>query len=208
MREARVFACDPRDRLPVRCFPRRRCGVRPRSGLASSGGHGEFFDLIGEGGKEEQILSPLREERKDFADILDESHVQHAIRFVQDQKFDSGKIHSALSNMVQQAARRCDQDIDPCAELPDLGIDVDTAVDDGRIQRQMLSVGRHTLFDLSRKLSGWREDKGANAILSPCPGAFAQALQDRESKTGSFPVPVCAPASTSFPLRMTGIACR
>ena len=79
--------------------------------------------------------------------------------------------------MVQQTPRGCHQNIDASAEFFDLWIDLDPAKDDRRFQRQMFAVGRHTLFDLSRKLAGWGKYQGADAILSLCAGAFAQELQ-------------------------------
>ncbi|KAG1165099.1 hypothetical protein G6F35_018969 [Rhizopus arrhizus] len=50
----------------------------------------ERADLVGERGREQQVLALLGQQRKDLADVADEAHVQHAVRFVQHQDFNAG----------------------------------------------------------------------------------------------------------------------
>ncbi len=138
---------------------------------------GKFFDVVGEGGEKQQVLSPSGQECEYPADIPNKSHIQHAIRFVQDQYLDLRKIQGPLLNMVEQTPGGCHQNIDASAELADLGIDLDPAKDSRRFQRQIFAVGRHTLFDLSRKLTGRGKYQSADAILTFCAAAFVQELQ-------------------------------
>lgn len=116
---------------------------------------GELLDVAGKGREEQQILAFVRQACEYLPDIPDKPHIQHAVRFVQDEDLDAGQVQSPLLNVVQQTSRCCHQDIDPVAKFFDLGMDVDAAEDDGRFQRQMPAVGRHALFHLGSELPGW-----------------------------------------------------
>ena len=53
-------------------------------------GIGELFDLVGERRRKEQILAPRshRQERHDALDVGDEPHVEHPIRFIENEDLD------------------------------------------------------------------------------------------------------------------------
>ena len=57
---------------------------------------GESPDVIGIGGGKQQVLSPLRQQGKNPADIGQEPHVQHAVGLVQHQDLDGGQIQRLL----------------------------------------------------------------------------------------------------------------
>ncbi len=114
---------------------------------------GQLPDLVGEGGGEQQVLALLGQQCEDFADIADETHIQHAVGFVEDQDFDPGKIQHVLPDQVQQAARCGHQDIDAAAQGRDLRVDADAAVDLGAFQRQVFAVGVHARPDLGREFA-------------------------------------------------------
>ena len=100
-----------------------------------------------------------------FADIADEAHVEHAVGFVQHQDFDLREIDGALLHVVEQAARRGDQNVDALLQQLDLRIDADAAEDHGRSQLQIFAVGAHAFLDLGRQFAGRGQDQGADRRL-------------------------------------------
>ena len=53
----------------------------------------QILDLARHGGREEQGLPLGRQFRDDFADVVDEAHVEHAVGFVEDEDFDAMQLH-------------------------------------------------------------------------------------------------------------------
>ncbi len=53
-------------------------------------------DVVGIGGGEQQILPLLRQQLDDFANVVDEAHVEHAIGLIEHQHLDLGEIRGAL----------------------------------------------------------------------------------------------------------------
>jgi hypothetical protein len=64
---------------------------------------GQGLDLVGEGGREQQVLALLGQQREDLLDVADEAHVEHAVGFVQHQDLDAGEVDGLL---VQWSSRR------------------------------------------------------------------------------------------------------
>ena len=52
----------------------------------------QIANFIAESGREQQALFVFGNQCQDFLDIMDESHVEHAICLVQDQNFNTGQI--------------------------------------------------------------------------------------------------------------------
>ena len=73
---------------------------------------GERLDLVGERRREQQVLPPLGQLREDALDVADEAHVEHPVGLVQHQDLDVRQVDGALLVMVEQPARRGDQDVD------------------------------------------------------------------------------------------------
>ncbi len=91
---------------------------------------GQRLDLVRERGREQQVLPPLRQDGENALDVADETHVEHAVGFVQHQDLDVAQVHRALAHVVEQAAGRGDEDVDATLELRDLRMDADAAEDD------------------------------------------------------------------------------
>ncbi len=53
---------------------------------------GQFTDLVAEGGRKQQALLVLRQQAQDFFHVVNETHVEHAVGFVEHQNFDLGQI--------------------------------------------------------------------------------------------------------------------
>ncbi len=96
--------------------------------LAGRGGGRDFFRLVkqtlGEvfdgipfqrGGKQHCLVTPAGFSG-DTLDILREAHIQHAVRFIKDQRFDRPTVKVFFFDVLQQTARGCDHDILVLAE--------------------------------------------------------------------------------------------
>jgi hypothetical protein len=142
---------------------------------------GQAPHLVREGGREEQVLTPRRQLGQDALDVGQKAHVQHAVALVEDQHLDLPQAHRALREVVEQAAGGGHQDLDPTMQGPDLGVDVDPAVDGRGAQGDVAPVGPEGGLDLHGQLPGGGQDEGSNGMTSRREarvGVLLQALQD------------------------------
>ena len=79
-------------------------------------------------GKEHR-LAVHRDLFDDRLDILDKAHIEHFIRFVKDEELNMVQFDRPSVQMVQEASRRADHDLDTAAQVADLALDRLTAVD-------------------------------------------------------------------------------
>ncbi len=75
-----------------------------------------------------------------MANVGQESHVEHAVGFVEDKSFDRAEIDIALVHQIDQPAGRCDQDIDAVFYGPGLRVLAHAAENDGLAQGGVISV--------------------------------------------------------------------
>ena len=128
---------------------------------ACAGTAGELADVVRVGSREHQVLALLRQHLEDALDVADEAHVEHAVRFVEDEDLHFGERHGALFAEVEQAARRRDQDVAAVARLVDLRFLGDAAEDDQRAQVAVLAVVDDALRNLRGELARRREHQRA-----------------------------------------------
>ena len=147
---------------------------------------GEGPDLVREGRREEQVLALLRQQREDLLDVADEAHVEHVVGFVEDQDLDARQIEGALADMVEQAARGGNQDVDALAQGVDLRIDADTAEHHHRGQWHVLAIGLDRFFHLRREFAGRGEDQAARAAGLRSVVVLQQAVQHRQREAGGL----------------------
>ena len=151
---------------------------------------GEGLDLVAEGGREQQALLLLRQHREHLLDVVDEAHVEHAVGFVEHEDLDVREVERALAVVVEQAARRGDEDVDAAAQLVDLRLHADAAEHHHAGELGVLAVGAHAFLDLRRELAGRREDEGADRQLGRAASRTArlghQALQHRQHEAGGL----------------------
>ncbi len=81
---------------------------------------GELADHAGERRREEQRLALLRHAREDRVELLLEAHVEHAVGLVQHQDLDAPESHAAAVQVVLEAARRGDRDVERLPHLREL----------------------------------------------------------------------------------------
>ena len=79
--------------------------------IRAQNGCGKLRDVFGHGRAKEQVLPILREQRHHLTDIVDESHVEHAVSFVKHEEFQSLQGHSLLVDEIEQATRCRDQNV-------------------------------------------------------------------------------------------------
>src|SRR3989338_6881243 len=82
------------------------------------------FDLRRQCGTKTKRMTCLRHVREDETHIGDESHVEHAIRFVENDRVKFGEIERLAIHEVFQTARRADHEIWIALHATDLWIDV------------------------------------------------------------------------------------
>ena len=147
-----------------------------------------------------------RQDREDLADVADEAHVEHPVGLVEDEDLDPRQVDGPLADVVEQAARRRDDDLGAGAQRADLRIEADAAVDRGRADRVLGAVGPDALLDLERELAGRGEDQGADDARPPAGRDACRRWSIGSTKAAVLPVPVWAPARTSRPARTSGMA--
>src|SRR5581483_11224694 len=140
----------------------------------------ELADLVGEGGREQQVLALRRQQREDAPDVGDEAHVEHAVGLVEDQDLDAPEIDRLLVHVVEQAPGRGDDDVDAVGEIVGLRIEADAAEDHDRLEREVAAVVAHALLHLCGELARGNEHQGANRPRARPRAGGGQALQHRQ----------------------------
>src|SRR5678815_6199725 len=84
--------------------------------------------------------------------VLDESHVEHAIHFIEDEKFHGAKIDGVAVHVIEQAARRGDHDVDSAVKLLQLPVDANAAVHGEKAQIEILAVSAERFLVLNLSL--------------------------------------------------------
>ena len=146
---------------------------------------GQVADDAFQRGREQQGLAAGRGGGGDFLDVVDEAHVQHAVGFVQHQHFQAREIDAAAIQVVDQAARRGDQDVHRLRQQLVLQRVGHAAEDADGFDAHVLAVLACGVVDLVRQFARRGQYQYARAF------AFAlrrlgQALQRRQDEGGGF----------------------
>ena len=120
------------------------------------------LDLVGEGGRAQQVLTTRRQLGQHATDVVDKAHIQHAVSFIQHQNFNLIELHRVLVFEIQQTARRCHQHVHAAAQLHHLWVDADATENDQRANVEIAAVVTHVLTNLRRQLTGWGQDQRTN----------------------------------------------
>ena len=97
------------------------------------------------------------------------------------------QVDGSLLVMVEEAARRGNQDIDAALQLRDLRIDADSAIDDHRGLLRVFAVDAHAFFDLRGELAGGGQDQRADGLAAsddPGCGASGKTLENGQHESG------------------------
>ena len=124
---------------------------------------GQGADFVGKSGGKHQVLPLGGQDPENSPDVVNESHVQHTVGFVQHQGPQGGKIHRALGMQVEQTPGGGHQYVHSPLEFLNLGVDVDSAEHHRGAQGEVASVGDDALFHLGGEFPGGGNDEGAEA---------------------------------------------
>ena len=100
----------------------------------------------------------------DLSDGRQETHVEHPIRFVENQELQPGKISIATLHQIQQPSRTRDNNIRVRVERAYLRMFPHAAEHRGDCEMQMLGVSLDVLLDLDDEFARRRDDEHARAV--------------------------------------------
>ena len=114
--------------------------------------------------------------RQDAPDVRQEAHVEHVVRFVEDERFDLAEIEEALLHQVEHATGAADDDLGTAAQRVDLRLLRAATEDRGGLDARVLGEHADLGVDLDGELARRREDEDERALAR----LFDQTLQDRQ----------------------------
>ena len=119
---------------------------------------------------------------QDAADVGQEPHVEHAVRFVEHEVLEAAELRVRLPEVIEQAARRADDDVDAAAERVLLRPHADAAEDRGGGQRRVHGEVVQVFDDLRRQLARRRQHERARRAAR----LVDQLVQDRQEERGGL----------------------
>src|SRR4029077_19804854 len=117
-------------------------------------------DVRRHGRREQQRLPLLAAGGDDLPHVTDETHVQHAVRLVEDEDRNLVEAHMALRVEVEETSRRGDQNVDALLERLHLLALPYAAEDYGGAEVKFAAIGAESLVDLQRKLARRSKNEG------------------------------------------------
>src|SRR3989344_3910262 len=141
----------------------------------------QFFDVARERCGKRERLALARNEREDFAHVVNETHVEHAIRFVQNDRAEFRKVEHTAFDEIFDASWCPDDKIRIVAQAPDLRIDVGAADDAGGKKAGAVRKAPILLIYLKCKLA--RRDHDKNALFA----IFHDFVEKRDKERACFP---------------------
>jgi hypothetical protein len=111
-----------------------------------------------------------------------EAHVEHPIRFVQNEVLEALKARVVTVEVIEEPAGSRDDQVDPSPERPFLGSGRDTAVDGCGSQPRPAGQSAELVANLYRQLSCGREHQGTRGAAS----LFDEPLEDGQEERGGL----------------------
>lgn len=149
-------------------------------------GSGKFDDGVRHRGGEEERLSSVGEFTDDFADIVNESHVEHSIGFVDHEDFEEIEADMALSDEVEQTSRGRDENLGSFLDRPDLWVLSHPAEDHLGSEGEVFSVGEKAFMNLDRQFTSRRNHEDARRLGRAAGLILGKMFEDGESEGGGF----------------------
>ena len=169
----------------IRDHHRRRRGPVDRDFLRIDHvGVGQPADFGRHRGAEQHRLAQRRQLFDDAFDIRNEAHVEHPVGFVDHEDLHVAQYHLAAFDLVEQPARRGDQDVDAAVEQLVLAVEAFAADQQGMGQPVVLAVFLETFGDLGRQFAGRLQDQrpGHPRLGAAC----GQNVDHRQGKAGGL----------------------
>ena len=150
----------------------------------------ERLDLHGHRRGEQEGLVGCREVHHHLANLRFETHVEHAIRLVEYDQRDSREVGVALVEVIDEAARGGDADLDAVPQVHLLLAHVGSAHHDRRLETLGRSAERlGLLLNLLRELARGRHDDGERTVAALDLGLLEAVLDhgdgERRGLTGT-----------------------
>ena len=119
-----------------------------------------------------------RQVLEDAADVGQKAHVEHAVRLVEDEDLDALQARIRVLEVVEEPARRRDDDVGASAERGLLRPHADTAIHRGAAQPREAGEVPAVLVDLRGELPRGRDDERARDAAR----LAVEVLQDRQQE--------------------------
>ena len=137
---------------------------------------GEGCDLRRHGGREEHRLAAHRDAPDDPVDVVDEPHVEHPVRLVEDEPADPARREVGRADEVEEPSRRADHEVEPGEELLLLPAHRSAPVKHGDPRSERSSDLLRLGADLQRQLARRTDDERLQLALR------LEALEDRHEE--------------------------
>jgi len=125
----------------------------------------DVLNLGRDGGGEDAGLVPVGAGLDDPADIGKESHIEHAVAFIEDDGLNRCQVELAGLEVIEEAARSGDEDVRFSGQLVELGFVFDPAVKEAGGEVDKVAVIDDGLLDLGGQLPGGLDDEDAWSVV-------------------------------------------
>jgi hypothetical protein len=146
---------------------------------------GQPADVVRHRRRKQQRLPLRRDMFHDPADIGQEAHVEHPVGLVKHKHLYVRQFNRVLSDVIEQAARTCDDYLRPALQLLFLEMGAHASVDRDAMQSCLFSKAADRLMDLLRQFARRRDDECADTAAR----SLHKPVQDRQYKCGGFTCP-------------------
>ena len=146
---------------------------------------GDLLELRRHGGGEEQRLPFCGAEFHDGLNIVDETHVEHAVHFIEDERLDAIKFDERAVEKLAETAGGGDDDVGAGSEGVALRAVADAAVEDGGFEIGKTAEVAEGGFDLDGEFAGRFEDEDARAFGAVRAEAVEHGQGKRSGLAGS-----------------------
>ena len=124
--------------------------------------------------------------RQDLADVVNETHVQHTVRFIQYKVLDLVEANEPLLHEVQQTTGCGDQDVDAFSQCLFLRNLRNAAKDHRMTQSEVLTIRFKAFTDLQSQFTRWREHQCMYVGILCRMILGVQQLEDRQGESCRF----------------------
>ena len=138
----------------------------------------ERGDFVWHRRREKQVLPTFWKGADDPADGLDETEIEHAIGFVENEEFGLAEVRRASVEVILEAARGCDQNVEAARERLDLRAMRHAAEDGGDRQGKSRAKAPEALGDLARQFARRAQNQHAAAMLRSRPRVRRKIVED------------------------------
>src|SRR5689334_4815520 len=145
---------------------------------------GDLGDARRDRRREERGLTLFGKRVENLLEVVGEAHVEHLVRFVEDDDLNLRQRQRAATDVIERATRRRDDDIDAPAKRSKLLLDGLPAVYRKHTCSESLSIAMDCLRDLHGELARRHENDRAHVRRSR--RRRADALQKRQRKGGGL----------------------